>query len=249
MIEKNWMESNGWDIVTYLRSNPIILTKDSLSGLMTDHKATEVVNILTSQHQERCEKAAKEIETLRKLVNDEHKRYLGELEKKNLLISSLEASIELLENTNEYLQKDRNNLELQLHDLVSKNIKLTNERDEVRREVCEFHHLTGFLSGDYANSRGWDCFKNKDYKFSQSAKDFKLFLEGQDKIWLDRNEQLRAERDEARREVCEAKTDIGFSRPILRNMMEYAIERGWNCFSQKTMDEIAKLDEEMGLND
>ena len=41
------------------------------------------------------------------------------------------------------------------------NKKLREERDEARREVCGFHHLTGLglLAGDYANSRGWDCFK------------------------------------------------------------------------------------------
>ena len=61
--------------------------------------------------------------------------------------------------------------------------------------------------------------------------------------------QLRQERDEARREVCEAKTDIGFSKPILSHMLEYAVYRGWNCFNKNPMDKIAKLDEEMGLND
>jgi len=33
------------------------------------------------------------------------------------------------------------------------------ERDEARREVCNMMHKTGFLNGDYANSRGWDCFE------------------------------------------------------------------------------------------
>jgi uncharacterized protein Yka (UPF0111/DUF47 family) len=33
------------------------------------------------------------------------------------------------------------------------------ERDEARREVCNLMHKTGFLNGDYADSRGWDCFK------------------------------------------------------------------------------------------
>jgi uncharacterized protein Yka (UPF0111/DUF47 family) len=33
------------------------------------------------------------------------------------------------------------------------------ERDEARREVCNMMHKTGFLNGDYADSRGWDCFK------------------------------------------------------------------------------------------
>jgi len=39
------------------------------------------------------------------------------------------------------------------------NIDLTAERDEARREVCNLMHKTGFLNGDYADSRGWDCFK------------------------------------------------------------------------------------------
>lgn len=36
--------------------------------------------------------------------------------------------------------------------------KLKAERDEARREVCNLMHKTGFLNGDYADSRGWDCF-------------------------------------------------------------------------------------------
>lgn len=79
--------------------------------------------------------------------------------------------------------------------------RLRKERDDVRREVCGFHHLTGFLAGDYANSRGWDCFPNRDYEFEPSVKDFKLFLESQDKIFLDRIDRLTAECDEARRLV------------------------------------------------
>jgi hypothetical protein len=37
--------------------------------------------------------------------------------------------------------------------------RLRPERDEARREVCNMMHKTGFLNGDYADSRGWDCFK------------------------------------------------------------------------------------------
>jgi hypothetical protein len=37
--------------------------------------------------------------------------------------------------------------------------RLIAERDEARREVCNMMHKTGFLNGDYADSRGWDCFK------------------------------------------------------------------------------------------
>lgn len=33
------------------------------------------------------------------------------------------------------------------------------ERDEARREVCVLMQRTGFLRGDYAAERGWDCFK------------------------------------------------------------------------------------------
>jgi hypothetical protein len=81
------------------------------------------------------------------------------------------------------------------------NRKLMEERDEARWEVCGFHHLTGFLAGDYAISRGWNYFNDerKWPKFPQSVTDFKLFLEGQDKIFLESNDRLRKERDEARR--------------------------------------------------
>lgn len=73
------------------------------------------------------------------------------------------------------------------------------ERDEARREVCGFHHLTGFLGGDYAISRGWDCYKNYSGEgFPQSVKDFKEFLKAsseEDRKTIERlqeeNRQLR----------------------------------------------------------
>ena len=37
---------------------------------------------------------------------------------------------------------------------------LRRERDEARREVCVLMQRTGFLRGDYAAERGWDCFKD-----------------------------------------------------------------------------------------
>jgi hypothetical protein len=85
------------------------------------------------------------------------------------------------------------------HHRCSEIDRLTKERDEARWEVCGFHHLTGFLAGDYANSRGWNYFNDerKWPKFPQSVTDFKLFLEGQDKIFLESNDRLRKERDEA----------------------------------------------------
>ena len=83
--------------------------------------------------------------------------------------------------------------------LVAKCAELTRERDEARREVCGFHHLTGFLSGDYAISRGWDCYKNYSGEgFPQSVKDFKEFLNAhseEDRKTIERlqeeNRQLR----------------------------------------------------------
>lgn len=83
--------------------------------------------------------------------------------------------------------------------------RLKCERDEARREVCWFHHLTGFLAGDYANSRGWNYLNDerKWPKSPQSVTDFKLFLEGQDKIFLEMNDRLRAERDELQKQVDE----------------------------------------------
>lgn len=47
-------------------------------------------------------------------------------------------------------------------------------------------------------------------------------------------ERLRKERDEARREVCELRTDIGFSRPIASHIVEFAASRGWDCFKEDT---------------
>lgn len=78
--------------------------------------------------------------------------------------------------------------------------RLRKERDEARWEVCGFHHLTGFLAGDYAISRGWDYFNDerKWPKLPPSVTDFKEFLKGQDQLWLDRVDRLTRERDEAR---------------------------------------------------
>lgn len=40
--------------------------------------------------------------------------------------------------------------------------RLRAERDEARRQVCNMMHKTGFFRGDYADSRGWDCFKENN---------------------------------------------------------------------------------------
>lgn len=131
-----------------------------------------------------------------------------------------------------------------IEDLVTKCEQLQNERDEARREVCGFHHLTGYLCGEYAKYRGWDCFKDdKRVTFPQSVTDFQEFLKGQDKIFLDMNDRIIKERDEARRMVCRAL----YTDKIMQ--IRHAQLCGWNCFNNDYMDKIAKLDEEMGLND
>lgn len=77
--------------------------------------------------------------------------------------------------------------------------RLTKERDEARREVCGFHHLTGFLAGDYAISRGWDCYKNYSGEgFPQSVKDFKEFLKASSEEDLKTIERLQEENRQLR---------------------------------------------------
>jgi DNA repair exonuclease SbcCD ATPase subunit len=70
--------------------------------------------------------------------------------------------------------------------------RLREERDEARREVCGIHHVTGFLAGDYALSRGWDCFPNRIHKATQVEKDFRAWLEASDGGLLDTIDLLRS---------------------------------------------------------
>lgn len=88
---------------------------------------------------------------------------------------------------------------------------LRRERDEARREVCGFHHLTGFLSGDYAISRGWDCYKNYSGEgFPQSVKDFKEFLNADSEEDRKTIERLREEN----RQLRELKMQGVVSEPV-----------------------------------
>lgn len=45
--------------------------------------------------------------------------------------------------------------------ILEKIARLTDERDEARREVCEWEHYCNKTSSEQhiAKSRGWDCFK------------------------------------------------------------------------------------------
>ena len=41
------------------------------------------------------------------------------------------------------------------------NVQLTKERDEARREVCEFELVNMKQAYEYATHRGWDCYKEE----------------------------------------------------------------------------------------
>ena len=94
--------------------------------------------------------------------------------------------------------------------------RLTTERDEARRDVCSMMHMTGFLGGDYAHSKGWDCFKDGHTGFSPEIQNFR-------DIFYRYKDELRAERDEARRMYCERVSLDAFG--IAKN-------HGWDCFEE-----------------
>ena len=48
-----------------------------------------------------------------------------------------------------------------LYGMIEERTALRAERDEARREVCVRMQQTGFLRGDYAAERGWDCYKKE----------------------------------------------------------------------------------------
>ena len=91
--------------------------------------------------------------------------------------------------------------------LVAKCEELTRERDEARWEVCGFHHLTGFLAGDYAISRGWNYFNDerKWSEFPPSVKEFDEFLKAQSQLNIETIDRLREEN----RKLREEKTIMG----------------------------------------
>ena len=47
------------------------------------------------------------------------------------------------------------------HRLRAENDALRIERDEARREVCEFELVNMKQAYEYATHRGWDCYKEK----------------------------------------------------------------------------------------
>ena len=70
-------------------------------------------------------------------------------------------------------------------------VRLTTERDEARRDVCDMMHMTGFLAGDFAHSKGWDCFKDGDkHPWSDDVVNFR-------NIYYAYSDELTAQRDAA----------------------------------------------------
>jgi hypothetical protein len=70
-------------------------------------------------------------------------------------------------------------------------VRLTAERDEARRDVCDMMHMTGFLAGDFAHSKGWDCFEDGDkHPWSDDVVNFR-------NIYYAYSDELTAQRDAA----------------------------------------------------
>ena len=101
--------------------------------------------------------------------------------------------------------------------------QLIKERDEARRDVCSMMHMTGFLGGDYAHSKGWDCFKDGHTGFSPEIQNFR-------DIFYRHKDELRSERDQARRMYCRQVAD---SLENYREPERIADDREWDCFKQE----------------
>jgi cell division septum initiation protein DivIVA len=102
------------------------------------------------------------------------------------------------------------------------NKRLREERDEARRDVCDMMHITGFLAGDYAASRGWDCFPDRKRNVSDEVKNFRTIIE------RDYNAVV-AQRDEARREAMLLLSE----RSSEKEMREEYRKRGWSYLLSK----------------
>jgi hypothetical protein len=100
--------------------------------------------------------------------------------------------------------------------------RLRQERDEARRDVCDMMHITGFLAGDYAASRGWDCFPDRKRNVSEEVKNFRAIME------RDYNAVV-AQRDEARREAMLLLSE----RSSEKEMREEYRKRGWSYLLSK----------------
>lgn len=118
------------------------------------------------------------------------------------------------------------------------------ERDEARREVCEIMHYTGYLRGDYANHRKWDCYNDgKHHPFSKEIKqNFNAWMDGQYELHAKEIKRLEDERDEARRDACAFEAIVRWNEAHPKGIMspcaverisrEIAVDRGWDCYKE-----------------
>jgi hypothetical protein len=79
--------------------------------------------------------------------------------------------------------------------------RLRNERDEARREVCVLMQRTGFLRGDYADERGWDCFNESKRaaaeieRLREEREELQKWKDAHNTFWRDRAERRDAMRE------------------------------------------------------
>jgi len=123
--------------------------------------------------------------------------------------------------------EEREYLNEMIRSLNSQLVDALRERDEARRDICCMMHMTGFLAGDYAHSKGWDCFKDGYNGFSTEIQNFR-------DIFYRYKDELRAERDEARRIACGLMYDQATSPNTTKQSIAEA--EGWDCYKETHND-------------
>jgi hypothetical protein len=87
------------------------------------------------------------------------------------IIIQLRETINRTENMVPFMQLDMLDLlvsvQSEIETLTEKNAQLRKERDEARREVCDWYHTdesgcVKYGSWETAIDRGWDCFKKEE---------------------------------------------------------------------------------------
>ena len=105
--------------------------------------------------------AADEIERLRKkLLGEENAYDILRLENERIRAELVTVSNKLTDERDEARHGEAV-ATATLYGMIEERISLRAERDEARREVCVLMQRTGFLRGDYAAERGWDCYKKE----------------------------------------------------------------------------------------
>jgi uncharacterized coiled-coil DUF342 family protein len=104
--------------------------------------------------------------------------------------------------------------------------RLTNERDHARRLVCRHTKKSYHTLNRTAELRGWDCFKESDETVRNADEFRETLTELQERV-----ETLTAERDEARKIVCELNQLIHIG--ISSQASSSARIREWDCFKEE----------------